>query len=378
MKVYVNCITSGAELSRDIKELIPEMNLRRRMSRVVKSGVAAGIESLLEFGGRAPVDAIVTATGLGCIADSEKFLDGLIANQEQMLNPTPFIQSTFNTVGAQIALLRGLHGYNSTYAHRWTSFENALTDAALRIGAGLSRAVLVGAFDQTTPSVEKVLQRLRVAPKGAWGESSVFFVLTAERFDCSVAAITAIRIPAGAPAADDGCPANGWRTGQVPETVEIGSGMSCAAGPGEKMREEKVCRDICIGESGMEIKAVRKNTQIEEPGEKESAENTATGDSRIGEPSAETRAAEGNSAIGGACEEIEKEITGQENACIGQAGAEASEGRAIRASQTGVKPHFTAIAEVFRQAVAKNAGHKITLYNDFSGRTESAIDLICM
>lgn len=312
MKVYVNCITSGAELSREIKELIPEMNLRRRMSRVVKSGVAAGIESLLEFGGRAPVDAIVTATGLGCIADSEKFLDGLIANQEQMLNPTPFIQSTFNTVGAQIALLLGLHGYNSTYAHRWTSFENALTDAALRIGAGLSRAVLVGAFDQTTPSVEKVLQRLRVAPKGAWGESSVFFVLTAERFDCSVAAITAIRIPAGAPAADDGCPAGGWRTGQVPEagrSGEIGSGMSCAAGPGEKIENEK---------------------------------------------------------------------TGQENTCTGQAGAEASVSRAIRASQTGVKPHFTAIAEVFRQAVAKNAGHKITLYNDFSGRTESAIDLICM
>ena len=144
MKLYVNCITSGAGLRRDIKELIPEMNLRRRMSRVVKSGVAAGIESLLEFGDRAAVEAVVTATGLGCIADSEKFLDSLIANEERMLNPTPFIQSTFNTVGAQIALLRRLHCYNTTYANRWTSFENALTDAALRIGAGLSRAVQIG------------------------------------------------------------------------------------------------------------------------------------------------------------------------------------------------------------------------------------------
>ena len=153
MKAYVNCITSFAELRSDIKVLIPEMNLRRRMSRVVKSGVAAGIESLLEFGARAPIDAIITATGLGCIADSEKFLDGLIAGDETMLNPTPFIQSTFNTVGAQIALLRGLHCYNTTHVHRWTSFENALTDAALRIGAGWSQAVLVGAFDETTPSV---------------------------------------------------------------------------------------------------------------------------------------------------------------------------------------------------------------------------------
>lgn len=286
MKVYVNCITSGAELRSDIKVLIPEMNLRRRMSRVVKSGVAAGIESLLEFGTRAPIDAIITATGLGCIADSEKFLDGLIAGDETMLNPTPFIQSTFNTVGAQIALLRGLHCYNTTYAHRWTSFENALTDAALRIGAGWSRAVLVGAFDETTPSVEKVLQRLRVAREGAWGESSVFFVLTAERFDCSVAEITGIRIPAGTPAADGG----------------------------EKNHTGGICG----------------------------------------------------------------KASGDENACIGQAGAEASEGRAIRASQTGVKPHFTAIAEVFRQAVAENAGRKITLYNDFSGRTESAMELTCM
>lgn len=286
MKIYVNCITSGAELRSDIKVLIPEMNLRRRMSRVVKSGVAAGIESLLEFGTRAPIDAIITATGLGCIADSEKFLDGLIAGDETMLNPTPFIQSTFNTVGAQIALLRGLHCYNTTYAHRWTSFENALTDAALRIGAGWSRAVLVGAFDETTPSVEKVLQRLRVAREGMWGESSVFFVLTAERFDCSVAAITGIRIPAGTPAADGG----------------------------EKNRTEGICG----------------------------------------------------------------KASGDPNACVGQVGADASEGRAIRASQTGVKPHFTAIAEVFRQAVAENAGHKITLYNDFSGCTESAMELTCM
>ena len=241
MKAYVNCITSGAELRSDIKVLIPEMNLRRRMSHVVKSGVAAGIESLLEFGARAPIDAIITATGLGCIADSEKFLDGLIAGDETMLNPTPFIQSTFNTVGAQIALLRGLHCYNTTYAHRWTSFENALTDAALRIGAGWSQAVLVGAFDETTPSVEKVLQRLRVAQEGRWGESSVFFVLTAERFDCSVAEITGIRIPAGTPAADGGYPAggetNGETGGEEKSRAEAPSGKAYERDPDGKAHE---------------------------------------------------------------------------------------------------------------------------------------------
>jgi len=319
MKLYVNCITSGAGLRRDIKELIPEMNLRRRMSRVVKSGVAAGIESLLEFGDRAAVEAVVTATGLGCIADSEKFLDSLIANEERMLNPTPFIQSTFNTVGAQIALLRGLHCYNTTYANRWTSFENALTDAALRIGAGLSRAVLVGAFDETTPSVEKVLQRLGMAQQGGWGESSVFFVLTAEAFDTSVAAITGIRFTDG----------------------------------------------TAIGESAG-------------TGRIQSRENADTGTS-----------AGGNAGTGAAAGNVEEP---------GNA-TQSGECRTIRASMSGVTPHFTAIAEVFRRVVAGeagntgkagnigntgniedtgNAGQRIVLYNDFPGSTVSAIELTCM
>nr|WP_288895484.1 beta-ketoacyl synthase chain length factor [uncultured Alistipes sp.] len=319
MKLYVNCITSGAGLRRDIKELIPEMNLRRRMSRVVKSGVAAGIESLLEFGDRAAVEAVVTATGLGCIADSEKFLDSLIANEERMLNPTPFIQSTFNTVGAQIALLRGLHCYNTTYANRWTSFENALTDAALRIGAGLSRAVLVGAFDETTPSAGIILQRLGVAQQGGWGESSVFFVLTAEAFDTSVAAITGIRFPDG----------------------------------------------TAIGESAG-------------TGRIQSRENADTGTS-----------AGGNAGTGAAAGNVEEP---------GNA-TQSGECRTIRASMSGVTPHFTAIAEVFRRVVAGeagntgkagnigntgniedtgNAGQRIVLYNDFPGSTVSAIELTCM
>lgn len=319
MKLYVNCITSGAGLRRDIKELIPEMNLRRRMSRVVKSGVAAGIESLLEFGDRAAVEAVVTATGLGCIADSEKFLDSLIANEERMLNPTPFIQSTFNTVGAQIALLRGLHCYNTTYANRWTSFENALTDAALRIGAGLSRAVLVGAFDETTPSAGIILQRLGVAQQGGWGESSIFFVLTAEAFDTSVAAITGIRFPDG----------------------------------------------TAIGESAG-------------TGRIQSRENADTGTS-----------AGGNAGTGAAAGNVEEP---------GNA-TQSGECRTIRASMSGVTPHFTAIAEVFRRVVAGeagntgkagnignagsiedtgNAGQRIVLYNDFPGSTVSAIELTCM
>lgn len=301
MKLYVNCITSGAELRRDIKTLIPEMNLRRRMSRVVKTSVAAGVESLLDFGGRAPIDAIVTGSGLGCIADSEKFLDGLIANDEALLNPTPFIQSTFNTVGAQIALLRGLHCYNTTYVNRWTTFENTLVDAALRIGAGLSRAVLVGAFDETTPSVEAVLTRLGVARAGRWGESSVFFVLTAEAFDCSVAAITGIAFPDGT------------------STPQSGENAADGTAPLRGMDNN--------------------DTTTPRPG------RTAV---RPDEPEAD------------------------------EAAGEASEIRRIRASQYGIAPHFTAIAEALRRTIAENTGRRVILTNDFPGTIVSTIELTCI
>ena len=50
-------------------------------------------------------DAIITGTGLGCLEDTEKFLTAMVTNKEEFLTPTSFIQSTHNTVSAQIALL---------------------------------------------------------------------------------------------------------------------------------------------------------------------------------------------------------------------------------------------------------------------------------
>ena len=101
----------------DYKSIITNAALRRRMSRIVKMGVACGLECISTLPSE-KVHAIITATGLGCLADTEKFLNTIIENEEQLLNPTPFIQSTFNTIGAQIALLRQIHAYNMTYVHR--------------------------------------------------------------------------------------------------------------------------------------------------------------------------------------------------------------------------------------------------------------------
>ena len=116
----------------DYKVIITNATLRRRMSRIIKMGVACGLECIADI---APekMQGIITATGLGCLSDTEKFLNTLIDNEERMLNPTPFIQSTFNTIGAQIALLRQIHAYNMTYVHRGLSFESALLDAMMKI-----------------------------------------------------------------------------------------------------------------------------------------------------------------------------------------------------------------------------------------------------
>ena len=70
-----------------------------------------------------PPEAIITATSLGCLADTEKFLSSMVNNEPSMLNPTPFIQSTFNTIGGQLALITGNKGANITYVHRGFSFE---------------------------------------------------------------------------------------------------------------------------------------------------------------------------------------------------------------------------------------------------------------
>ncbi|MEG0517930.1 MAG: beta-ketoacyl synthase chain length factor [Bacteroidales bacterium] len=184
MSYYLNCIKSHTEVIRDLKELIPDMNIRRRMSPLIKTAVATGMEVLADFGERCPIDAIVTASRLGCITDSEKFLSNIIDNNEQMLNPTPFIQSTFNTVGAQIALLKGLHCYNMTYSHREISLESALLDAMIRLDNKSSQAVLIGVFDEITPTVRTILARMQI-PEHEHG--ATFFVVTADRYDSSLA-----------------------------------------------------------------------------------------------------------------------------------------------------------------------------------------------
>ncbi|MBK5720099.1 beta-ketoacyl synthase chain length factor [Dysgonomonas sp. Marseille-P4677] len=163
----------------DYKEIITNANMRRRMSHIIKMGVACGL-MCLEQNKDKNIDAIITATGLGCLADTEKFLNNLVENDEQLLNPSTFIQSTFNTIGAQIALLTGNHSYNNTYVHRGLSFESALIDGMMKVWEG-NKQILIGAVDEVISTEYTILKRLGMLNNINIGEGAHFFTLSSEK-----------------------------------------------------------------------------------------------------------------------------------------------------------------------------------------------------
>jgi len=122
--------------------------LARRMSRLIKMGIVSAKFCLTDADCSMP-DAIITGTGLGSVEDTEKIL-GEMTKEEKFLNPTPFIQSTYNTISSQIAINLKCHGYNSTYVHRSFSFESGIQDALLQLKEGTATNVLVGGIDEMT------------------------------------------------------------------------------------------------------------------------------------------------------------------------------------------------------------------------------------
>lgn len=164
----------------------------RRMSHVIKMGVAAALDCVKQSGGQTP-DAIITGTAFGCMEDTVTFLTRIVEMQEEMLPPTAFIQSTHNTVAAQIALLLGCHGYNNTFVHKGVSFEHALIDSLMLLNEQEASNIIVGAIDELMDSNFVILTRLgqykrrpicnldlfKDKSKGTiGGEGAAFFLLT--------------------------------------------------------------------------------------------------------------------------------------------------------------------------------------------------------
>lgn len=140
----------------DYTPWIPPMQLRR-MSKAVRMGIGAARLCLQEAGEDKP-DAISVGSALGCLQDTENFLSKMTAQNEQMLTPTAFIQSTHNTVAGQIALLTGCRGQNFTFVHRGHSFEQAMINARLFLNAHPDKKILVGGIEELTETSLEVFQ----------------------------------------------------------------------------------------------------------------------------------------------------------------------------------------------------------------------------
>jgi 3-oxoacyl-[acyl-carrier-protein] synthase II len=167
---------------------IVDPKLSRRMSHVIKLGIATAIEALQQAGDIKP-DAIITGTAYGCLDDTGIFLKKQVQQHETMLTPTAFIQSTHNTVGGQIGLLLHCNGYNNTFVHRGFSFEHALEDAMMLLKDGEAETVLVGAVDEITDTSHTLLSRFGLYENGAVaGEGAAFFVLSnqSSKNDCAI------------------------------------------------------------------------------------------------------------------------------------------------------------------------------------------------
>lgn len=197
----------------DYKQWI-DVKMIRRMGRVIKMGVAAAKLSLQEASVEKP-DAIITGTAYGCLDDTGVFLTKMVNQQEEMLTPTAFIQSTHNTVAGQIALMLGCHAYNNTFVHKGFSFESALLDSIMILKEGRSSSILTGAMDELTNHSFNILSRFDIYKKApvtydqllhsnthgtVAGEGAACFVLGTEKgahTSAKLSGLTTLYKPAG-------------------------------------------------------------------------------------------------------------------------------------------------------------------------------------
>ncbi len=190
----------------DYKAYIPPAAARRMAKGIKMSTVSS--RTALDEAGLENVDAIIVGTGLGCIADSAKFVGAIIDNNEQFLTPTRFIQSSHNTVSGQIALGIGCKGYNFTYVNASVSFESCLIDALLQVRSDEANNILIGGVDELADHhirSHQLIQHIKNKPVAAerllesntkgcvTSEGANFFVLSDNKQPSSYAELVAVK-----------------------------------------------------------------------------------------------------------------------------------------------------------------------------------------
>ncbi len=175
----LSCIDPDYKIFIDAKML-------RRMSRIQRMGLSAALQCLKNSGIEKP-DAIVCGTGWGCIESTYTFLNKIFGLQNQEASPAVFIQSTHNTIAAQIALQLSCRGYNNTLTDNDFAFELALDDALIAMDDDALQNVLVGGIDELTFELTDILEKIAKPNKLAvLGEGSSFFLVSDKSNDTTL------------------------------------------------------------------------------------------------------------------------------------------------------------------------------------------------
>lgn len=167
----------------DYKDIIPPME-RRRMTDAVKMSLACA-KSCLEKANVSEPGAIIIGTSMGSSQHTKKFLDSIITSEGGLISPTPFIQSTHNTIAGQISLFLKNNRYNNTHTQNCLSFEHALYDALILNMEGIED-ILVGSADEREDTLFDLNAYLGSVEEGTPGAGASFFLTSSNKGPHSV------------------------------------------------------------------------------------------------------------------------------------------------------------------------------------------------
>jgi len=146
----------------------------RRMAKIQRA-TCQSMYAALNKTGTTSLDAIYSATALGCLEDTERFLDEITGPSTSLRSPLPFMRSTHNTMAGQLALLLKVHGPNITYSQSLFGFHAVLLNALLHLEEEPSHTVAAFAADERTDLANALVQAN--APGTVLGEGVASFIL---------------------------------------------------------------------------------------------------------------------------------------------------------------------------------------------------------
>jgi 3-oxoacyl-(acyl-carrier-protein) synthase len=147
---------SDLVIDADYKQYVSPVEARRMTSQT-RQALAVALKAL---DNQCQPDAIICATQYGCMHNSVVFLNDMLSTHEMELKPTPFIQSTHNTIASMVAIKLRNHGYNITYSHGTTSWQDALLDVNMQMQLGMLQSALIIEFDEYVSDWDDMLQKV--------------------------------------------------------------------------------------------------------------------------------------------------------------------------------------------------------------------------